>query len=353
MSILIVPTEYPTIQGAVNAASSGDTIQILTGNYAENIEILGKDNLTIFALPYSVVIDGSTLNGFGVTGITNNLTMEGIVFQNFTSGIVLKGNNNSLTNITSSSHKRTGFIINGDNNKLYSCRAANNSSAGILLFGNKNLLLSNRLENNSRGIAVSNQSSVKNLIIKNLILDNSEFGIRLASSDAKNNIIYDNIISSSSYGIITRLGIAAVCNNIISNCKITGLIVDVDKSIVIQNTLENNPTGAIMQFNDGYIASNIIQIGTSGMIVIGNNNCIVRNIINNQQCTGLLINGNCNSICCNTLKNNCINLEDGGIDNNCSDKNCKCITSYWDSLTKSADETNDYKLLLNIFRVYN
>ena len=352
MAILIVPTEYPSIQAAINAASSGDTIEILTGNYSENIEIVGKNNLTILARPNSVVIDGSSMGGFGLTANTSNLIIEGIVFQNYTTGIVITGNNNSFTNITSSSNKRTGFIINGNNNTLNSCRASNNSSAGILLFGNKNLLISNRLETNSRGIAVSNGSSVENLIIKNLVLGNSEFGIRLASPDAKNNIIYDNIISGSSYGIITRLGIAAVCSNIVSNCLVNGIIVDVDKSIVIQNTLENNPTGAIMQFNDGYILSNIIQVGTSGMIVIGDKNCVVRNIINNNCATGLLINGNCNSVSFNTLKNNCINLEDGGINNKYIDKNCQCIAAYWNSLTKSADATNNYKLLLNIFNIY-
>ena len=54
MAILIVPTQYPTIQQAVNAASSGDTIEISTGNYVENINISAKDNLTMLALSNSV-----------------------------------------------------------------------------------------------------------------------------------------------------------------------------------------------------------------------------------------------------------------------------------------------------------
>ena len=232
---------------------------------------------------------------------------------------------------------------------MNSCRASKNSSAGILFFGNNNVLVSNRLENNSRGIAVSNGTSINNLIIKNLILDNSEFAIRLTSQGAMNNIIYDNIISNSSYGIITGFGTDAICNNIISNCLVFGMIIDADKSIVIQNTLENNPTGALLQLSTGYISSNIIQIGNSGMIVVGNNNCVVRNIINNQLATGLIINGNYNSVSCNALNNNGINLEDSGIKNNTSDKNSDCITIDWNCLTQSADATNNYQILLNIF----
>src|SRR5262245_33986025 len=44
-STLVVPTNYPTIQSAVDAAAPGDTVQVLAGSYTEQVSI-GKD-LTI------------------------------------------------------------------------------------------------------------------------------------------------------------------------------------------------------------------------------------------------------------------------------------------------------------------
>jgi hypothetical protein len=38
-SSLVVPTQFPTIQQAVNAAQLGDTIQLLAGTYAEHVTI--------------------------------------------------------------------------------------------------------------------------------------------------------------------------------------------------------------------------------------------------------------------------------------------------------------------------
>src|SRR5262245_15567456 len=41
-STLLVPTNYPTIQSAVNAAAPGDTVQVLAGTYTEQVSI-GKN----------------------------------------------------------------------------------------------------------------------------------------------------------------------------------------------------------------------------------------------------------------------------------------------------------------------
>ena len=48
---LHVPSEYPTIQAAVDASSSGDTIRIAPGAYYEQIIITTKTNLTLVGAP--------------------------------------------------------------------------------------------------------------------------------------------------------------------------------------------------------------------------------------------------------------------------------------------------------------
>ena len=38
-SALVVPTQFPTIQAAINAANSGNTIKVLPGTYTEQVSI--------------------------------------------------------------------------------------------------------------------------------------------------------------------------------------------------------------------------------------------------------------------------------------------------------------------------
>ena len=59
-AILIVPTEYSTIQEAINSASEGDTIFIQDGIYYENLQV-GKVRLTGESRE-NTIINGSQQN---------------------------------------------------------------------------------------------------------------------------------------------------------------------------------------------------------------------------------------------------------------------------------------------------
>lgn len=112
-TIINVPSDYPTIQEAVNAASSGDTIQVAAGTYREqiyinkNLTLLGAGNTaggdTSFIVPptagmsqpflptrqerpivgvdsmgTNVIFDGFTVDGEGRANASTHARMTGI-----------------------------------------------------------------------------------------------------------------------------------------------------------------------------------------------------------------------------------------------------------------------------------
>jgi nitrous oxidase accessory protein NosD len=78
---LYVPTVYPTIQAAINAANSGDTIIVAAGTYRENLNI--TKSITIRGVDRNLVILEPTVAGYGIgiAGAGNTVTIENITIK--------------------------------------------------------------------------------------------------------------------------------------------------------------------------------------------------------------------------------------------------------------------------------
>ncbi len=99
---IIVPDDYPTIQGAVNAASDGDIVFVRNGTYYEHVcvnktvSIVGQDRNT-------TTIDGNQ-TGTVVTVTADNVNIGGFTVQNGEAGLDLAGDGNTVTSSIFSSN---------------------------------------------------------------------------------------------------------------------------------------------------------------------------------------------------------------------------------------------------------
>ena len=225
---ITVPDDFPTIQGAIQAASAGDTILVRPGKYVENINLLGKEVvLKSEKGPSLTTIDGRNPADPNKASTVTFDHGEGptTVLEGFT-----------ITN-------GSGTLIAGD---LYGGGViCNNHSSpvirGNVIRGNWGVFLGGGIQ--------CNRSSP--LITGNLIRNNTaEFGGGIQCRSGADAIIVNNIVilnkgrkggggirvSFSSYPFITN-------NTVVRNLKGGGIFCTTCSPAVITNTIIRDNVG--------------------------------------------------------------------------------------------------------------
>ncbi|UCE39135.1 MAG: right-handed parallel beta-helix repeat-containing protein [Thermoplasmata archaeon] len=265
---IYVPTDYPTIQDAINASKDGDTVFVFNGTYYENVVVNKTINLTGENREITI-IDGNyydntvciTANWVNITGFT--ISKSG---SNFIDGGIAVWNtqNCSISN---------NEIIGNYN--------------GIFLSGSNNIISDNVIWNNNNGIRFN--GATFNNISNNLFSSNG--GHDIYFEGASNNNISDNNFFYSNFAFFFVGGSG---NTIISN-----YINEVNqiwfRETHYNNFINNNvscPKGCNFQL---YKSSNFNIIGNNisnnlygiSLTSSSNNNISNNNFIN----SGIHING--------------------------------------------------------------
>jgi len=196
---IIVPDDYSTIQGAVNAASSGDIVYVRAGTYYErvlidgkSISLIGENSSTtiIDSQWYGIPIQVGMAERVNITGFTvmnsGNQWIEDMLFARWPeSGILLWNTdecNVSGNIITDNYYGLTIYSswLGSWNNTVRGNLVANNEETGVFLSGHV-----------ETGVAYSENTIVENIIVNNWI----GLGSYL---QADNRIYHNNFINNTS-----------------------------------------------------------------------------------------------------------------------------------------------------------
>ena len=222
---------YSTIQDAVDNATSGDTIIVHAGTYAEKVTV-DKERLTlkvydgdevtvtaagdVFRVDYVdyVNISGFTVTGGGNYGINiganaDHCNISDNNVSNNENGILLESSNGYTVIRNNIVKSNTEYGINlfcqQDIHRTItgtdiSDNDISDNEYGIRMYwSSNNTITCNRVHNNRKYGFYLESGSINNTITCNVVRHNSEYGFYLESGSTKNTISYNNIIENGKH----------------------------------------------------------------------------------------------------------------------------------------------------------
>lgn len=253
---------YPTVAQAVTAGDAGDTVEVLTGSYTENLSIDDDITVTSRGTAAATTITGTaTITGTGDGATLDDLTITGTVTVATGADNAQLSGNEFATSVAVAAGSMNVDVTNNDFNGAgpvalshaasaseisdndfgpvgTSVLGAVSTDAAIDLFGGSTLVNNNRLDgaavgtsadpaaairlnNTADGAIISGHADIRNNDIgvligngvsgahleENTIVDNTLVGVDIDLSAGDDNGGHDNSISSNGGAAPTNLGV--------------------------------------------------------------------------------------------------------------------------------------------------
>jgi parallel beta-helix repeat protein len=285
--VIIVDNEgdgdFTSIQEAIDTANLGDTIEVYSGIYYENIIVDKEVSLIGIPLEYQNGMDTGTPTIHGIshnfTGvdefaaveiISQNVSFEGFnvttLKQSDFNGIQLHNVSYCIISNVNIAECNVGLLINNSSyNNIFNNSFYNISTAITITYSsNANMILHNGLLLNTIGVDVQSNSS--NNIIEDNVIAFSEKGTIISYSS--NNYIKNNFYFFTYYGLImSDSALNTIMNNNFSCSIETGVLLsNIESAIVSDNVFSVH--GGIYLDNISPMDSRSVQI--SGNIITDN-----------------------------------------------------------------------------------
>jgi len=204
--VIRVPVDYPTIQEAINASSSGSVILVSSGVYHENL-VVNKTLTLIGEDRRDTIIDGDGRPGVRVTA--DGVVVDGFTMQHsdtealridHSDGCTISGNIITLSDL---GIRLCGSSFNTISNNIISRRLLSYpplAACGLCLEGSHNNAIHGNILTYNQVHALSLWSSNQNLIFYNTI-ENNGLGVWLVYSNS-NVIHHNNFINNEWRGYV-------------------------------------------------------------------------------------------------------------------------------------------------------
>jgi hypothetical protein len=196
LDTLRVPSQYATIQAAINAADSGRVILVSAGTYNEQANIVNKKSLKLIALDTLVPLGNVTIQGITISN-SSNITVKGFkIYASGTSQDAVQITGAQNTNITIEAND----IQNSSRNGI--ALGQNNDNINIV-----NNVIAN---NDQNGINFATGATGTQYIVNNTIVKNGKCGIEAVGPQklliVNNIIIYDTLAGRSGERLVRGAG---------------------------------------------------------------------------------------------------------------------------------------------------
>jgi parallel beta-helix repeat protein len=202
----VVPSDFSTIQQAINAADPGDIIFVKAGTYYENV-VVNKSITLVGENKTTTIIDGNYI-GNVILITAQNVTITGFTIRNSGSGSI---------------------------------------AAGIKVEASYAVIQNNIIKNTSNGIRVYNVGNAK--VEGNVIYNCSYAGVMLHWVISETNVIYNEISYCSKYGMdLDGVKNIEVAYNNVSHCSNASVYLssaegETENVTIRYNILENSKHG--------------------------------------------------------------------------------------------------------------
>jgi parallel beta-helix repeat protein len=213
---IVVPTDYNTIQVAIDRAEPNDTILVEDGDYKENI---------VINIPLTLL----SRNGYEKTVIEAKKSDEDVLKIVEVNGVTVIG-------FTVKDSTGAGIhLIRATNSKISRNRATGNYNGLFLEYSNENTLMENISDRNEQGIYL--YYSDGNVIKQNSANNNADKGITIHASHG--NTVQHNTANANFWNGIT---ITSSHKNTVTDNRIVGNSYSIVMSDSEGNEMGNNTT---------------------------------------------------------------------------------------------------------------
>ena len=249
-STLKVPTEYPTIQAAINAADPDDTISVASGEYLEHV-VVNKTVKLVGDNKETTIIDGNR-TGPVILITAANVGVSGFTIQNATEG--------GMSSVGVSLEATAGSNITGN--------IIRNNRMGISLVSSSNNVFKDNMIKNNILYGIYLRQSGQNNFDNNTATDN-HYGFVISLYGSGSNILRNNNMSRNSQNF--KLSTAGA--------RASHFIQDIDPS----NTVDGKPIYYWMNQHDRQVPTNAGYVA-----IINSTNIIVKDLVLTRNGEGVL-----------------------------------------------------------------